>query len=91
MSLRLRPMKMSRWIISAVLAGPISLAGLGCQPPYSFVITGADDAAIRQSAIDSIVQDTTLTDDQKRQALRDLGITDENLIDVLIQSSGTGT
>jgi hypothetical protein len=81
---------MKRSIIAIAFAAFITFAGMACQPPYNFVVIGADGQTIRQSSINAIVQDSTLTDDQKRQALRDLGITDENLIDFLVLH-GTAT
>jgi hypothetical protein len=69
------------------LAGLIvSLAGLnlGCQPVVPGVIMGAD-GPVSLADITAVFNDPDLADDAaRRQALRDLGITDEALIDVLI-------
>ena len=82
---------MKRSLITVVLAGCVTLAGLACQPPYNYVLIGSNGQPIRQSQIDSIVQDSTMTTEQKRQALIDLGITDEGLINVLLGTSSTGS
>ncbi len=64
----------------------LCLAGFlpGCHPPAQNVIVGAN-GPIRLEAITRILDDPDLTEDEKRQDLRDLGITDEELIDVLIR------
>ncbi len=66
------------------------MAGLsgGCQPPYTGLIQGAN-GPVRLSEVTAITQDTNLTDDQKRQALEDLGITDPDMIDLLIRGAST--
>ncbi|HOB76307.1 MAG TPA: hypothetical protein PKG54_17490 [Phycisphaerae bacterium] len=69
------------------LAGlALCLAGWvpGCQPPAHNVIMGVN-GPIRLEAITRILDNPELTEDQKRQELRNLGITDEDLIDVLIR------
>lgn len=69
------------------LAGlAVGVAGLvsGCQPPLQNVIVGVN-GPVRLDAVMQILEDDDLTEDQKRQELRNLGITDEDLIDVLIR------
>jgi hypothetical protein len=60
------------------------LAASGCEPPLPAALTDPDGVFIREPAISRILDDPDLTEDQQRQALRDLGITDESLIDFLI-------
>lgn len=65
----------------------LCLAGLfaGCQPTYPDLIVGADGTPIRLEAINRILDDPDLDDAQRRQALRDLGIADEEFIEILIR------
>ena len=65
------------------------LAAGGC-PPIENVLSNAEGQSIRLSAIDDIVQNRNLTEEQKRQGLRDLGITDDALIELLLLER-TGT
>ena len=63
--------------------------GLGCQPVVPGTIMGAH-GPIHLADITAILNDPNLPDDAaRRQALRDLGITDEALIDVLIQNASS--
>ncbi len=59
--------------------------GGGCQPPYPYLLKGSDGQPIEMTQITEITTDTELTDDEKREALRNLGIDDELLIDLLIR------
>ncbi len=72
-----------RLLIPALLA---MLAGCGAVPTEN-VVTGPDGEALRVDAITTILSSTNLSDAQKRQGLRDLGLTDELLIDALIRSA----
>ena len=56
-----------------------------CTGDFSNVLTNANGDAIRLEAIESIVQDSELTTEEKREALRDLGITDEDYIDLVVR------
>ncbi len=64
-------------------------AGWSCQPSYPNAVRDENGQPVRRVEINDILNDTTLSDDQKRQALADLGITDPALIDLLIRN-GTG-
>ena len=67
----------------------IAGAGLGCQPTVPGTIMGAN-GPIHLSDITAVLNDPNLPDDAaRRQALRDLGITDEALIDLLIQNASS--
>ena len=79
--------------ISLVLPalGTVLLAAAGCsvlntsRNVFPFAFEGADGQAVALEDIDEIVNDPDLSDDEKRQALRDdLGIEDEDLIDALL-------
>ena len=64
----------------------VALLGvMGCQPPLDDVLTDPSGQSIRLTAIGAIIGDTTLTDAEKRTQLQNLGITDEDLIDILIR------
>jgi hypothetical protein len=65
----------------------VTLAALltgGC-PPTENVLTDPAGQSIRLTAIDRITSDPDLTEEQKRQGLRALGVTDQLLIDLLIR------
>jgi hypothetical protein len=69
---------------AGAVAATLLLAAVGCQPPLDNVIKNSDGQSIRLTAISSIVGDSSLTDAEKRQGLQDLGITDQDLINVLL-------
>ncbi len=59
----------------------------GCIPPQAPTgpdVLTSDGMIISQQAIQEVVDDDTLSDEEKRQGLRDLGITDESLIDYFV-------
>ena len=64
----------------------LGLVGLaaGCGATFAS-LTNDSGEEIRLTAITRITNDSTLTDEQKREALRDLGITDEDLLDMLVR------
>ncbi len=73
--------------VARTLAAALSIMGLafaGCRPPYDDVLTDADGDQIRVTLIASIVGDPDLTEAEKREALRAIGIDDENLIDFIL-------
>ncbi len=76
---------MGAWFRRLALAG-LGLTGAavlniaGCpQPQFEEMIPG-----VTLKQITDITTDTNLTDDQKTQSLNDLGITDEQLIHILL-------
>ena len=81
--------RMTVWRVSAC-AGLLALATGGC-PPTENVVTDANGQSIRLTAIDRIVTNEDATDEQKRQGLRDLGITDEALIELLVRERSGDT
>ena len=58
-----------------------------CGPPTENVLSDATGQSIRLEGIDRILSNNNLTEEEKREQLRGLGITDEDLIDALIQAS----
>lgn len=72
------------WAV-VLLAGSLALGVIGCGPPTENVLVGADGTAIRLAQITEIKDNANMTDEEKWQAVRDLGITDENLIDILLK------
>lgn len=77
-------MKILGTIVRAVLLA--GLAGCGSVAPTTFPnqLVGADGQPIVLDDIETIVNDTALTEDEKRVQLRELGIEDEQLIDALL-------
>jgi hypothetical protein len=68
-----------------LVAGLLVAGGAGCSPDVSDVLVDASGQEIRITAITAITQDPGLDEAAQRQALRDLGITDEDLIDLLVR------
>lgn len=69
----------------AALATWALLAMAGCNPaPTENVIVDCNGQSVRLTTIDSIKNDSGLTDPEKRQKLIDMCITDEAVIDVLL-------
>ncbi|GMV96994.1 MAG: hypothetical protein HRF43_20850 [Phycisphaerae bacterium] len=54
-------------------------------PSYEGLLEGADGVIIRLADITRITGDSDLTEDEQREALRALGLTDESLIDLLVR------
>lgn len=78
---RIRLVGMMTVILAAGMFWPVG----GCAPPTQNVLVDANGNPIRLRSILAIVRDPTLTSDQKRQALRDLGITDEDYIELVLR------
>ena len=68
----------------ALVVVVLGLAGCGVVPTEN-VVVDCSGVAVRLSDIATIKANTALTDEQKRQALRDMCITDEAVITVLLQ------
>ncbi len=69
-----------------LLAMPSCLVA-GCRSgavEYANRLIGADGQLFSVEDLEAIANDGDLTDDEKRQAFRDLGIEDEELIDALL-------
>lgn len=75
-----------KWL-TGVLAVLLLLLPAGCPAPNPFAVRGPNGEIIRREYIDPIINDADLTDEEKRQALRDIGITDEGLIEFLIRTA----
>ena len=68
------------------LALAVCIIGSGCgSPPYNDVLLDAEGDPIRAEAVLNIINDPDLTEEEQRQALRDLGITDDQVIDLLLR------
>jgi len=72
--------------VLVVLAG-LALLSVGalCQPPYRYLLRDLDGQPIEITEVAEITSDPDLSEDEKRQALRDMGIEDELLIDLLLR------
>lgn len=74
----------------AILAAAVLAGAAGCgifttrQTNFSNLETGEDGQTYVLDDLRDIAQDAELTDDEKRQAFRDLGILDEDLITALL-------
>ena len=79
-------MRTRKLLAYLLLAASAAVSGCGFTVPttYPHSIIGADGQPIVFDDINKIVNDPDLSDDQKRQALRDLGLQDEILIDALL-------
>jgi len=80
-------MKILGTIVRAVLlAGLAGLAGCGSGATTTFPnqLVDADGKPVVLDDIEAIVNDTALSEDEKRVQLRELGIEDEQLIDALL-------
>jgi len=71
-----------------VAAALLALAGCGVLAARRTSFPASETTATGQTLtvedIEAIVNDTLMTDDEKRQALRDLGIEDDILIEALL-------
>lgn len=76
---------MSR-LVGLCLALVFAAVHTGCTPVYDQALIGADGQPVTNEQILEIVSDSSLTEDEQRDALRELGITDDQLIEVLITS-----
>jgi hypothetical protein len=67
----------------------LGVTGTGCKgPPFNDVLVDSNGEQIRSPEIQRIFDNPDLTEEEQRQALRDLGITDESLIDLLVRLLG---
>ena len=89
----MRPLRFSTWSMQRSLIGAVVLVVLGLAacgpPPYlqednETVLVDEEGDQIRLESIEKIVNNEDLTDQQKREELETLGITDDVLIDLLI-------
>lgn len=69
--------------VGLVAAGLVGACG-GAATEYPNRMIGANGEEIVLDDIEAIIDDDELTDDQKREELRSLGIGDELLIDALL-------
>lgn len=70
-----------------VLLAALAVLPAGCQTGViPNALSDGNGTTIRLRSVDAIVNDTTLSEAEKREGLRGLGITDERLIDALLIS-----
>ncbi len=77
-------------IAQGLIRGCICAACLltaACVPPTGDALIGADGSPVRLEAVTEIVNSEELTEQQKNQQLSDLGITDEQLVALLIREA----
>jgi hypothetical protein len=86
------PRTLGFWLVAAVavVLGSSGVAGCGVlntqRALFPFRAVGNEGQGIVLDDVEDIVNNPRLTEDEKRQALRDeLGIRDEQLIDALLQ------
>lgn len=73
-------------LLAVFLTGSFAGCGWPQQTDFPNALTNADGQPILFDDVREILSDDDLTDDQKRQALRDLGIEDERLIEALVEA-----
>jgi hypothetical protein len=66
------------------MVGIVAASVGGCAAPYPNVLVDSNGNQIRLSDIDQILSQTDLNEDQKKAALEALGITDPELLNVLL-------
>lgn len=71
--------------LRGLMAALCTLGSFGCYYPPIGTLVDANSNPIRQSAITHITEDEKLTDSEKRDALRALGIQDDALIELILQ------
>ena len=73
-------------LVVFLVVTPTVPAGCGALPSndYPNRVLGISDRPLVLEDIERIVSDPNFTDDEKRRQLRELGIEDEKLIDVLL-------
>jgi hypothetical protein len=82
--MRLLGQRRSRVIIA--LLAVLSLLIGACQGPYPNAIVDSNGDPISLDKIQAVLDDTSLNDDEKKDELRALGITDEDLLNFLVFS-----
>lgn len=71
------------WALMGGCAGFMMPAG--CAPPFNDVLVNESGEQIRSEAVQRILDDDTMTDEEKRDALQRYGIMDEALLDALLR------
>ncbi|HRX85296.1 MAG TPA: hypothetical protein P5572_09790 [Phycisphaerae bacterium] len=82
----MRRFSIQLWLAALIIAPALGGCGVfsARNPDFRNAETGEDGQIYVLDDLEAIANDTTLTDDEKRQAFRDLGIEDEDLIDALL-------
>ena len=55
-------------------------------PPFGEILTDSAGNEITVTAIDEILNDSSLSTDEQREQLQDLGITDDKILDLWLSS-----
>lgn len=71
-------------IVRAVLLAGLAGCGSGATTTFPRQLVDTDGQPIVLEDVETIVNGTDLTDDEKREQLRELGIEDEELIEALL-------
>lgn len=81
-------MKRTNGIWTGIIALTLVAAGsiIGCEGAYPNALRAADGTPIRIEEIVEILGQEELTEDEKKDLLRELGITDEMLLDYLFET-----
>lgn len=76
------PFKCGALVPALTIALSLGFGGCGnvVRTEFPHTAVGADGQPLSLEAIDGILMDSSLSNEQKREALRDLGIEDEKLI-----------
>jgi hypothetical protein len=77
--------KIIRQVLVGLSVGVITCAGISCGPPYRFVLTDDGDQ-VRLTLITQIITSEDLTDEEKREHLRNIGLQDELFINTLVEN-----
>ena len=77
-------MKILGRILGVLLLAGLPGCGSGAPTTFPNQLVGADGQPIVLDDVETIVNDTDLSDAEKREQLRELGIEDEELIDSLL-------
>ena len=75
-----------RRLLSNLVALVLSGCGTASQTDFPNALRNSDGEVILFDDVSAILSDTDLSDDEKRSALRALGLEDERLIDALLEA-----
>lgn len=77
---------LSHLTLSTLLALALCGCGLSSRTDFPNALTGPGGEVILFDDVSDILNDSGLSDNEKREALRTLGLEDERLIDALIEA-----
>lgn len=80
-------MRTSRWrLLPTIVTLALCGCGAGSRTDFPNALTGPDGEVILFDDVRTILNDTDLSVDEKREALRTLGLEDERLIEALLEA-----